>query len=457
LDKGLRKKDSLKERKNNMEALLDFLRMQDANIRFVVLGSVLLGISSALVGSFLVVRKEGLVGDAVAHSVLPGIAVAFLWTGQKNIWIMLLGASLTGLLALACIQLITRYSKIKQDAAIALVLSVFFGGGMVLLTYIQQQGMGGQSGLDQFLFGKAAALIGQDVWVFSGLAILIIGLVLFSFRGMVTISFDAQYAQLIGFPVKGLQYLLICMTMLAVITGITAVGVVLMAAMLITPAAAARYWTHRMSTLMILAACIGGFSGWAGALISYLAPGMPTGPWMVIVASCIAAASLLFAPRKGLIVRYYHHRKMQGQMSEENFVKEAYHLSHSQLDQNINVKLLQERLQWSAAHFARVLKRMKRKHHVEQHQQGHILTDEGLKLALEVVRRHRLWEMYLNKYLKLPEDHLHMDAEAMEHVLTPYLEDLLAEQLGHPEHDPHQKPIPPAQNQRVKRRKEDHS
>jgi manganese/zinc/iron transport system permease protein len=437
-----------------METIMDFIRMQDANVRFVVLGSVLLGISSALVGSFLVVRKEGLVGDAVAHSVLPGIAVAFLWSGQKNSWLMLTGACLTGLLALMCIRLITSYSKIKQDAAIALVLSVFFGGGMVLLTYIQQQGMGGQSGVDQFLFGKAAALIGQDVWLFSGLASILILLVFVLFRGLTTISFDRQYAQLIGFPIQRLQYLLIAMTLLAVITGITAVGVVLMAAMLITPAAAARYWTRRMSTLLGLSALIGGFSGWFGAFISYLSPGMPTGPWMVIVASLIAFGSMIFAPVKGLIPRYFRHKNHKNQIQIENLVKLFFHLTHEKPTQRLHFLQIQKETKLSTTSLRALLRVVEKKAWVRQEHGSYALTEQGTTLALEVIRRHRLWEMYLNQYLQLPGDHVHQDAEAMEHVLTPELEALLADQLGHPLQDPHNKPIPPPQKRTQQQRKE---
>ena len=440
-----------------MEEFFDFLFLRDPNVQFVVMGSILLGISSALVGSFLVVRKEGLVGDAVAHSVLPGIGLAFLWSGQKDTWMLLLGASLTGLIALWCIQAITKHTKIKQDAAIALVLSVFFGAGMVILTYIQQQGMGGQSGLDQFLFGKAAALIGQDVWIFSGLAFLIIVLVLTFYRGIVSISFDTSYAQIIGFPVQMLQSLLILMTLLAVITGITAVGVVLMAAMLITPSAAARYWTSRMPTLLALSAAIGGFSGWLGAFISFQAPGMPTGPWMVVTASLIAAFSLLFAPEKGLIRRFYFQKQNQRKILSENLLKTLYKLEEQRPDSHSTIDEIIRTRPQSIKQLSSSLRQLANQRLIEPLQNGYLLTQHGKDKAVRIIRRHRLWEMYLNQYLKLPEDHLHDDAEVIEHVLTPGLEAQLAEELGHPEQDPHQRPIPPLTKQHSPNREENRS
>ena len=223
-----------------METFKEFFSFSDPSIVSVVVGAILLTASSAVVGTFTFLKKKALVGDAVAHSVLPGICLAFILSGTKNpIW-MILGAFLTGWISLVIIDHITTKSKIKEDTAIALILSVFFGIGILMLTNIQHSGNPAQTGLDSFLFGKAAALVGQDLIVFGIVAVILIITVALFFKELKLIAFDSNYAKALGLPVKALDLLLTSLTVLAVVTGIQAVGVVLMAAMLITPAAAAR-------------------------------------------------------------------------------------------------------------------------------------------------------------------------------------------------------------------------
>ena len=282
-----------------MDQLIEFLSFSDASIRSVVLGSVLIAVSSAIVGSFTFLRKKALVGDAVAHSVLPGVCLAFLFSGVKSPLILIVGAFITGWLSLVLIDLIVARSKIKEDTAIGLILSVFFGLGILLLTAIQHSGNAAQSGLDHFLFGNAAALVGKDLWTFSGLAVVLIFSVVLFFKEFTLLAFDQHFARSIGFPVRVLELVLTTLTVLAVVTGIQAIGVVLMAAMLITPAAAAKFWTDKLKVMILLAAGIAGFSGLVGAFISYIAPSMPTGPWIVMVLSLIAIFSFFLRAKKG--------------------------------------------------------------------------------------------------------------------------------------------------------------
>src|SRR5690606_28648128 len=262
-----------------------------------------------------------LIGDAVAHSVLPGICAAFLFSGTKDIVWMLFGAFITGWLALVGIDFVTKYSKIKKDAAIGLVLSVFFGVGIVMMTYIQQSGNAAQSGLDNFIFGKAAAMVGDDLLLFAILAVVILIMVSLFFKAFTLIAFDRLFAETMGYPVRRLDLLLTGLTVLAVITGITAVGVVLMAAMLITPPAAARYWTDNIRRMVLIAVVFGIIAGLAGALISYISPAMPTGPWMVVVSSGIAFFSFFIAPKRGILPKRYRQYRNQRVIAEENLLK----------------------------------------------------------------------------------------------------------------------------------------
>ena len=245
--------------------MLEFFSLADPNVRYVVLGMVLLGASTGVVGCFTFLRKRALLGDAVAHSVLPGVCLAFMITGIKHPLILLGGAVLSGWLSLVIIDGITKYSRIKADAAIGLTLSVFFGIGILLLTMIQQSGNAAQSGLDKFLFGKAAAMIGTDLWVFGGLSVVLIGVVMLFFKEFALVAFDVNFAESMGLPVRVVEIALASITVLAVAVGIQAVGVVLMAAMLITPAAAARYWTDKLPKMVFfgsrfwsIVGCFGG-------------------------------------------------------------------------------------------------------------------------------------------------------------------------------------------------------
>lgn len=316
-----------------MSNFVDFFSFSDPNVRYVTLGAVLITASSALVGSFTFLNKKSLLGDAIAHAVLPGICLGFMLSGTKNPFYLIPGAFITGWLSLQVIQLITTRSRIKEDTAIGLVLSVFFGFGILLLTIIQKSGNANQSGLDHFLFGKAASLVGSDLFVFSIVAALLIIMVALFFKEFELVAFDRNYAAALGLPVKRIELLLTSLIVLAVVIGIQAVGVVLMAAVLITPAAVARFWTNSIRAMLVIAAVTGAASGLAGAYISYTAPAMPTGPWIVIVISTLALFSFLFAPNKGIISRQFKQKRFQRTIQDENVLKALYQLGeeHSTL------------------------------------------------------------------------------------------------------------------------------
>lgn len=427
-----------------MDRLIDFFSFTDPNIRYVVFGSVLLAASSAIVGSFTFLKKKALVGDAVAHSVLPGVCLAFILSGTKNPLFLVIGAFLTGWLSLVIIDVITAKSKIKEDTAIGLILSVFFGIGILLLTMIQHSGNAAQSGLDSFLFGKAASLVGRDLITFSAIAAILIITVILLFKEFTLISFDENFARAIGFPVRRLELVLTTLTVLAVVIGIQAVGVVLMAAMLITPPAAARFWTDKLRVMVILAALFGAFSGIAGAFISYISPAMPTGPWIVMVISFIAIFSFFFSPHKGIIFRYNRQRKNRNIMLEENILKAFFRLGENSKDFLSGRKaedIIRFR-RFQKGKLTKGLKRLKRQGYLKNEEGKWHFTQAGLKKGQRVVKLHRLWELYLTQYLKIAPDHVHEDAETIEHIITPALEKRLEQKLDYPEMDPHHSKIP---------------
>ncbi len=282
-----------------IELLWDLLF--DYTIRNVALGSAILGAVGGALGSFAVLRRQGLLGDALAHATLPGVCVAFMLTGSKNPAVLLLGAGLSAGLGALFILAVVGGTRIKQDAALGIVLSVFFGAGIVLLTLIAGSGDAGQSGLDRFIFGQAATIVRADVVTMGLLASAAVMLLALFFKEFKLLSFDPAFAASLGFPVRALNVLLTALIVVAVVVGIQAVGVVLMAAMLITPAAAARQWTDRLSVMVSLAAAFGAASGVCGALISASGANLPTGPLIVLVATGALVVSLLLGRRHGFV------------------------------------------------------------------------------------------------------------------------------------------------------------
>jgi manganese/zinc/iron transport system permease protein len=427
-----------------MNSLVEFFSFSDPNIRYVVLGSVLLTASSAIVGTFTFLNKRSLIGDAIAHAVLPGICLGFMVAGTKNPIVLIIGAFITGWLSLVVVEYISRKTRIKEDTAIGLVLSVFFGIGILMLTVIQKSGNASQSGLDHFLFGKAAALVGSDLYAFLIVASILLVVVYIMFKEFALLAFDKAYARSIGYPVRTLELILTSLIVLAVVIGIQAVGVVLMAAILITPAAAARFWTDKITVMVLLASAFGAFSGLSGAYISFVAPAMPTGPWIVIVISTIAFISFFLAPKRGVVYRLIRQKTIHQTINNENVLKVMYQLGEENKNFFIPRHLdeIIRRRKYEKPTLQTILRRLLHHGYVEQTGNLWNLSEEGKNKAQRVVKIHRLWELYLTTYMKIAPDHVHEDAETIEHLLTPELEAELEKQLGYAKLDPHQTKIP---------------
>ena len=277
--------------------------LSDPNTRWILLGCLLLGFSSGIIGSFTFLRRQSLMGDTLAHAALPGICIAFMLTETKSIALFLFGALIAGIVATFGISWITRFSRIKQDTAMGIVLTVFFGIGVVMLTRIQHSASGSQSGLDKYLFGQAASMVLTDVYVMGGVCLVLLVACLVWFKEFKLVSFDPGFARGMGLPVGVLEQLILLLTVIAVVAGIQAVGVVLVAALLVTPAAAARCWTDSLALMVLLAGLFGALSGAVGTIFSTFVPNLPTGPVTVIGATVLFAISALFAPRRGLLAR----------------------------------------------------------------------------------------------------------------------------------------------------------
>lgn len=276
----------------------------DYTLRIVALGSGVLGATSGALGSFAVLRRQSLLGDAVSHAALPGIALAFLLTGSKIPVVIMAGAALAGWLATLAVRTVTARSRVPFDSALGMTLAVFFGFGLVLLTLIQRMPNAAQAGLETFLFGQAAALLLQDVVTMVVAGAFSVAALTLLWKELKLLAFDPGFGAGLGLPMARLDGLLTALLVVAIVIGLQTVGVVLMSAMIVAPAAAARQWSRRLGTMVLLAAAIGAVCGAAGAVVSSLVPRLPTGPTIVLLLSVAVAVSLLLAPERGLAWRW---------------------------------------------------------------------------------------------------------------------------------------------------------
>ena len=283
--------------------------LSDYTFQTVALGAALLGLISGVLGCFSVLRKQSLLGDGVSHSALPGVVIAFILLGSKNTEVLLLGALISGLLATFFIVGIIQYTRFKFDSALALVMSVFFGLGLVLLTYVQKIPNSNQAGLKRFIFGQASTLLQRDIVMMAVCGAILLAFVILFWKEFKLLTFDSDFAQNLGFSPKKLNLLLSFMIVLAIIIGLQTVGVILMSAMLIAPAVAARQWTNKLWTMTLLSAVFGMVSGVAGTAASSMVPKLPTGPAIVVCVSVIVVMSVLFAPGRGILHKLYQRRK----------------------------------------------------------------------------------------------------------------------------------------------------
>ncbi|WP_346881946.1 metal ABC transporter permease [uncultured Algibacter sp.] len=284
----------------------------DYTLRTITLGTTILGAVTGMLGSFAVLRKQSLLGDAISHAALPGIAISFLITGAKDSNTLLLGALISGLIGTFWIRGIIKNTHLKSDTALGLILSLFFGFGMLLLTFIQKQPNANQAGLDKYLFGQAATLLVSDVWLMAIVTGACLFVLLLFWKEFKILLFDADYTKTLGFNTKFIDILITTFIVLAIVLGLQTVGVVLMSAMLLAPAAAARQWTNSLGLMVFLAALFGALSGVFGTAISASQNNLSTGPVIVIVAGVFVIFSFIFSPSRGLLfkqIRFIKNRR----------------------------------------------------------------------------------------------------------------------------------------------------
>ncbi|MEM7144116.1 MAG: iron chelate uptake ABC transporter family permease subunit [Verrucomicrobiota bacterium] len=411
--------------------LLEVLTLENHNTRIVVLSTTLLGITSGLVGTFLLLRRRSLIGDALSHATLPGIAIAFLImvaAGGSGKFLpgLLAGATVTGLAGVLLVLAIRNTTKLKDDVAMGFVLSVFFGIGVALLGVIQKMPQASAAGLESFIYGKTASMIQQDFILITAVTLLTAILSLLLVKEFALLCFDEGFAAANGWPTLLLDILMLGLVTAVTVIGLQAVGLILIIAFLITPATAARFWTQNLRKMLVIAALIGGLSGWLGASLSALLPKLPAGAVIVLVAATIFLLSMIFAPARGVFPRYLRQSNLRRKVGRQHLLRAVYEILETNphpLDKpvpNLPVPLatLQSHRSWSPKQLRKLLRTARKEDHLDPATHDTIqLSESGYGEAARVTRNHRLWELYLIRHADIAPSHVDRDADMVEHVL----------------------------------------
>ena len=421
-----------------------FVTLADPVVRYACLGTVLLGITCGLLGGFLVVRRMALLGDALSHAVLPGVALGFLWNLEKDPLAIFIGALLAGLAGSASVTILTRTTRLKEDTALGLVLASFFGLGLCLMSMFQRLPTGNKSGIETFLFGQAAALGPGDLQVMGAVTVVVVGLMVLGYKEFLLVSFDPGFARVLALPTVWFERLLVMLLAFSVVSALQAVGVVLVSAMLIMPAATASLITDRFHRVLVWSSCLGMVSGLSGAFLSFLGTRLPTGPFMVLSASLLFASALLFSPRQGIVPRWYRQRSQRVRIARENTLKAIYQVLESGgfAAETVSVESLAARRRVTPVAVQAEVRSLVAAEFATVAGDRVALTPSGWQRACAIVRNHRLWELYLTHAAQIAPDHVHDDAEKIEHVLGEATVRDLERRLPRIDTDPHGRSIP---------------
>lgn len=401
------------------------------NTNMVIAGTTFLGLAAGVIGVFALLRKRSLMTDALSHATLPGIAGAFIVASAlgaqgRSLPVLLLGATLTGVLGILCVQGILRHTRLREDAAIGIVLSVFFGAGIVALSYIQANAAAGSAGLNKFIYGQAATMQPGDVMLMAAIAAGAVAATALFLKEFALVCFNDAFAKVDGWPVSFLDVLMMAMVVLVTVAGLQAVGLILVVALLIIPPVAARFWTDRLIALLFIAALIGAASGYFGSVISALLPRKPAGAVIVLTSGVFFCVSLVCAPARGVIASALRRLRLRLLIAGEDILESAYEASlapgatrnirRSEIDTTARLHA------WPLGLRALVTRRLRRKGLlIPRPDNAWRLTDRGFAEGARVSRNHALWEQYLVSYADIAPSHVDWSVDQVEHVLSPGL------------------------------------
>lgn len=405
-----------------------------------LIASSMVGIMCGVLGGFIVLRNMSLIGDALSHAILPGVVFGFMIAGYSVLGFFI-GSVIAGLLAAVFITWIQQNVKTKNDAAIGIVFTAMFSIGVMAISHLSRT-EGVHLDLKDFLFGNVLGVSNEDLYLtgFIGLYVLI-SIVVF-YRYLFATTFQPVIAETMGISVKTVHYFLMLLLSFVVVASLRTVGVILVVAMLITPAATALLLTNRLQKVLVLAGLIGFVSAVSGLILAIIWDTTP-GPAMTVVSTIIYGLAVLFSPDKGLVFKYIRNRRLNEKILVEDILKQTLRLSEKGI---VTVEKLSDKLGFSASAIKSKLPNLKKKGLFSNDNAKIELTHEGRTQATRLVRAHRLWETYLVEKMGLTVEQIHEDAEKYEHILTDEIMDEMEERLGYPAHDPHGSPIPKREN-----------
>lgn len=438
-----------------------FSYFSDPLLRAPLIGSMLMCVSASLVGVTVFLRKQSLIGETLSHAAYPGVVLGVsligvvlgdITTSPFMSVTMLTFAFTTSLLGMGCMSFLQKKIKVYPDAALCFVLSFFFGVGILLSSFIQFPFSNLYRQVQTYFYGQVVTLNDLHVALYGGLALLI-GILLIIFRKeFKTWIFDPDFARTSALPVETLEWIYLILVTLSIAIGIRTVGVVLMSAMLIAPAVAARQLSNRLKNVFFLAVLFGVLSAAIGTYIANelslkwthqakVKMSVPLGPTIVLVASLICLLAILFSPERGVITKAVRTIHFRMTCLRENILKTLWRLGPS------SMQALKNYLSVDSVLLHITLNYLTREGWIEKRGSQYHLTGSGDIKAKQIIRLHRLWELYLSDYIGIGVERVHASAEEMEHILTPELEKELTELLHHPIQDPHHQPIPPSKEE----------
>ncbi|MEL7422289.1 MAG: iron chelate uptake ABC transporter family permease subunit [Bacteroidota bacterium] len=399
-----------------------------------LLASSMVGVMCGILGCFIVLRNMSLVGDALAHAILPGVVVAFLVVGYSAL-AFFTGSVLAGLLTAVGITWIQHRVNTKNDAAIGIVFTAMFSLGVIGISYISRN-QGVHLDLKDFLFGNVLGVADADLWLTALVTVYVVISVLVFYRYLFVSTFQPVVAETMGIPVRLIHYFLMLLLSFAVVASLQTVGVILVVAMLITPAATALLLSQRMERVILLAAALGLLSAVMGLLLAIIFKTTP-GPAMAVTATFLYVLTVIFAPGKGLIAKALRRQQLQVRIDREDILKAIYRTAQSG---GVPSVALRDKLEVSRLNWQRALRHLRKRSLLLPDSLR--LTAKGEDDARRLVRAHRLWETYLVSEVGLNKEQIHPDAERYEHLLPEDVLNAVDRHLGFPQVDPHGSPIP---------------
>lgn len=422
----------------SLAEVIDVLLLRGGyNTGVVMLGVTLLGLAAGTVGTFAVLRKRAMMSDTMSHATLPGIGLAFLaavalGAEGRSLPVLLTGATVAGVAGVTAVHFVARHTRLPEDAAMGAVLSVFFGLGFVLLSYIQTLGTGAEGGIAKFIYGQTAAMSAGDAAVIGWVALAAAVAVVLLFKEFRLVCFDPEFAEVQGWPVSLIDLAMMALVVVVTVIGLQAVGLILIIALIIIPAAAARFWTERLWLMTLIAAGFGAVSGYVGAALSALMERFPAGAIIVLVAGVLFLASLLLAPRRGVLAGSMRLLRLRLDVESQHLLRgsfEACEQAGAPLHAEVPVEALRFARTWSTPWRAAVLVRLWVRGLVRRPASPIRLTARGAAEAARQARNHRLWEAYFTHQAAMAPAQVDRSADMAEHILDPDIVARLEAQL----------------------------